>query len=154
MLPFACSSAGDTGPWPLDLTPRLPPDLLQLPRELLLPPDDYGDVILPLHHLHVGPAQPFLHVVGALHRDHLVVLAVEDIDLALEAVPDGIEVGVELASCAADDVVEGVPRGVVSVAAEAFDQVCPKPEGTHLINRRIISLIQGSCTVQAKWTLA
>lgn len=113
----------------LSLNPRSPPDLLQLPRELLLPPDDYRDMILPLHHLHVGPAQPPLHVVGALHRDHLVVLPMEDVDLALHAVSDGVKVGIKLPGHAADDVVEGVPRGIVGVAAETFDQVCPEPEG-------------------------
>lgn len=103
------------------------PDLLQLPGELPLALDDDGDVVLAVDHLDVGARDLGLHRVAAAHGEELVVAAVVDGDAAGKLGPDSLEALVDLAGAAADDVVEGVPRGDVGVAEEAVHQVSPHP---------------------------
>lgn len=74
-----------------------------------------------------GTGYSGLHIVAAFNRDKLIILAMEDGDLALELLSHCIHVCVDLAGGAADDVVEGMPCSVVGVAEEAFKQECPHP---------------------------
>lgn len=99
---------------------RIPPDLLEFPSEFLLPPDNDRDVVLLVDHLDVSSGYFLLDVVATLHRYQLVVLTMEDYNLASYSVPDHVEVGVDLGGSPADDVVERMPRSVVGVAEEAF----------------------------------
>ena len=51
----------------------------------------------------------------------------EDRHLAAELAPDSVQVAVDLAGAAANDVVQGVPCGVMRVAEETVHQERPHP---------------------------
>lgn len=101
---------------------RTLPNVFKLLNKSLLPPDDDGDVVFSLEDPDLGPANFPLDVVAALQGDQLVVLAVENVDIALHATADGTEIAVDLPRRATDDVVEGVPCRVMGVAKEPFEQ--------------------------------
>lgn len=94
------------------------PNLLELSGEGLLAADDDGEVVGAVDDLDAGAWDLGPHRVAALDRQELVAPPVVHRDVAPELIPHDVQVPVDLARAAADDVVQRVPGSVVSVAEE------------------------------------
>lgn len=111
--------------------------MFEFSGEGLLPPDNNGDVIFVLENFNVGSGNPRLHVVAAFHRDQFIVSSMDYGNAALEMVLHFVQVTVDFPGGSTDNVVKGVPRGVVGVATETFYQERPYPVSGHQFGEKL-----------------
>lgn len=93
-----------------------------------------------LYHFNASAGNFCLDIVAALEGDELVVLAMKDVDVAAQAVPNGSQVGVKFGSGSTYDVMEGMPCSIVCVTEKPFKQECSQP-GTYYSNSKNITLL-------------
>lgn len=103
------------------------PNELKLTSELLLPPNNNGNVVFVRHDVDPGTWHFPLDAVAAFHGDKVVPAAVVDGDLTVHVVTDMIQISLYFAPRPEDDIVQCVPTRVVCVTQEPFYQVRSHP---------------------------